>query len=362
MAPARYSPRAGVAVSLSASARPLPGPASCARHPGLPVQLVSARRCRPACRALAPLASALVLAARRSGRRSAAARRRASAEDKDHNPNDGKKSQKGSGDLGKDIQGWFEKKKAQGTGGAGGAVVGGMLLGPLGAIVGANVGAKLGPAVTDLLRTFEGEGGDDQSGGGGGGGGSARAADEAVDKPRRPEARRAAAERKPAAPQPSVDSELEELVASRRTPGPVATMPEAPAPQAAAAAAAAEAPASEQVDLLKALQQGALSKRRKLEAEVAELYAKAEGALVAGDEAAARSYLESKATAQRALDRILEGQRRRRERLESEVEELYAKAERALSAGDEAAARDFLASWRGAKELLERECGSEGEP
>ncbi|CAK0860587.1 unnamed protein product [Prorocentrum cordatum] len=343
MAPARYSPRAGVAVSLSASARPLPGPASCARHPGLPVQLVSARRCRPACRALAPLASALVLAARRSGRRSAAARRRASAEDKD-------------------IQGWFEKKKAQGTGGAGGAVVGGMLLGPLGAIVGANVGAKLGPAVTDLLRTFEGEGGDDQSGGGGGGGGSARAADEAVDKPRRPEARRAAAERKPAAPQPSVDSELEELVASRRTPGPVATMPEAPAPQAAAAAAAAEAPASEQVDLLKALQQGALSKRRKLEAEVAELYAKAEGALVAGDEAAARSYLESKATAQRALDRILEGQRRRRERLESEVEELYAKAERALSAGDEAAARDFLASWRGAKELLERECGSEGEP
>ena len=53
------------------------------------------------------------------------------------------------------VQKWFEEKKAEGTAGVGGAVVGGMLAGPLGAVVGSQVASKLGPVLNDALDALE---------------------------------------------------------------------------------------------------------------------------------------------------------------------------------------------------------------
>ena len=86
---------------------------------------------------------------------------------------------------------------------------------------------------------------------------------------------------------------------------------------------------------------------------MADLYAKAEAALLEGDEEAARGFLASRAAAKRALESLVDGQRKRevdrRKELEEKVDELYAKAEEALKAGDEEAARGFLAKREEAK-------------
>ncbi|CAE7465611.1 TKL-1 [Symbiodinium pilosum] len=125
----------------------------------------------------------------------------------------------------------------------------------------------------------------------------------------------------------------------------------APAPDAAAGAPAAPAAArgDDLLDELQALRRGVPEKEKKLEAELAELYAKAEEALKAGDEEAARKLLESKAKTQASLDSLREGQKRREAQqseqlvsLEAQVKDLYERAEKSLAAGNETDARRYL--------------------
>jgi len=271
----------------------------------------------------------------------------------------------GFGDAGKKVRDWLERKKAEGTGGVGGAVVGGVLGGPLGAFVGAQIGTRLVPGMKDALNKLE-EAVDELDEG-------SRSADskgqERGDAPRQPQ---------PAAGQPRPQPERE-----APTPQPSATsqQPRVPPDQVAAAASAASAPdaagaleprqapasrvatpprredvlASE----LSSLKQGAKLKLQQLEEEVAELYAKAEKALAAGDESAARAFLAKRSSTQAKLVELRGGQKRREQEEECEslakaVDDIYAQAKAALAAGDEAEARRLLSSREEASEALER--------
>ena len=100
---------------------------------------------------------------------------------------------------------------------------------------------------------------------------------------------------------------------------------------------------------LQRLRDNAAEKKRKLETEIDDLYVKAEEALLTGNEESAREFLEARSKAQASLKRMMEGAEKRIQHqqekvndLEKEAEELYRKAEISLKAGEDEMARTFL--------------------
>lgn len=57
--------------------------------------------------------------------------------------------------LGEGFNKWVQQKKAEGAGGAGGAVLGGMIAGPLGAFLGAQIGSRVGSMMPNLEEALE---------------------------------------------------------------------------------------------------------------------------------------------------------------------------------------------------------------
>lgn len=125
-------------------------------------------------------------------------------------------------------------------------------------------------------------------------------------------------------------------------------------PQVATVSSATEPPPAQpsQIGLseeLQRLRDNAAEKQRKLETEIDDLYVKAEEALKTGNEESAREFLEARSKAQASLKRMMEGAEKRIQHqqekvndLEKEAEELYRKAEISLKAGEDEMARSFL--------------------
>lgn len=257
----------------------------------------------------------------------------------------------GSDEPGLDgVKKWIEEKKAQGTAGVGGAVVGGVLGGPIGAVVGAQVASKMGPALDSALQALEGDLAEEEK-------------EEKKEEPEQAPAKKAVQAESQASPsQPGTASKV-----SDKAPTPSEDVSEAPS-SASAPAGKAGAPADmpspsakgdDLMDELQALRKGVPEKEKKLEAEIAELYAKATEAMKVGDEEAARKLLESKAQAQASLESLRAGQQRRAaqqseqlESLEFQVKDLYARAEKSLIAGNETEARRCLQEREQALEKL----------
>ncbi|CAJ1360875.1 unnamed protein product [Effrenium voratum] len=192
------------------------------------------------------------------------------------------------------VEKWFDKKKNEATAGVGGAVVGGMLGGPLGAMVGAQVASKMGPVLNSALDSLEDE--------------EPAEAEQATTPEKKEEAP------KPEVTKPSSESSRPKAAApkARSAPEAARSAPEAPKRPAV--------PSGQ--DELQRLQQGLKTKQRRLEEEVAELYAKAEQALQGGDEAAAREFLEARSKSQAKLESLLEGRQRRAQTLQQKAEEI----------------------------------------
>ena len=229
------------------------------------------------------------------------------------------------------VQKWFEEKKAEGTAGVGGAVIGGMLAGPLGAVVGSQVASKIGPVLNDALDALEGE--------------ETQESAESDDVKAEDSKRSAVKERtdrpltdtkEPVPASPTTESKLE-------SPSNDEPPQQAPPPQQAQGAQLGFS------NELQHLRDSVAEKQKKLKAEIEDFYFKAEEALKAGDEASAREFLEARSKSQAALERMLEGEERRSQRqqeklkaLDEEAATLYRKAERSLEAGEDEMAREFL--------------------
>ncbi|CAE7264218.1 TKL-1 [Symbiodinium sp. CCMP2592] len=235
----------------------------------------------------------------------------------------------------------------------GGAVVGGMLGGPIGAVVGAQVASKMGPALDSALQALEGDLEEEEE----------KKDEEKKEEPEQAPAKKAVqAESKASPSQPGTAAKV-----SDKAPMPAEDVSEAQS-SASAPAGKAGAPADmpspsargdDLMDELQALRKGVPEKEKKLEAEIAELYAKAKEAMKVGDEEAARKLLESKAQAQASLESLRAGQQRRAaqqseqlESLEFQVKDLYARAEKSLIAGNETEARRCLQEREQALEKL----------
>lgn len=251
------------------------------------------------------------------------------------------------------VKKWIEEKKAQGTAGVGGAVVGGMLGGPIGAVVGAQVASKMGPALDSALEALEGDLAEEEKD---------AEKQEVQEEAPASKAVQGKAEPKASPPEPESASKV-----SDKAPVPSEDTPEAPSSASAPAGkagAVADMPkpsvrGDHLMDELQALRKGVPEKEKKLEAEIAELYAKAEEAIKVGDEEAARKLLESKAQAQASLESLRAGQQRRAaqqseqlESLEFQVKDLYMRAEKSLIAGNETEARRCLQEREQALEKL----------
>ena len=125
-------------------------------------------------------------------------------------------------------------------------------------------------------------------------------------------------------------------------------------PQVATVSSATEPPPAQPSqsglsEELQRLRDNAAEKQRKLETEIDDLYVKAEEALKTGNEESAREFLEARSKAQASLKRMMEGAEKRIQHqqekvndLEKEAEELYRKAEISLKAGEDEMARSFL--------------------
>lgn len=125
-------------------------------------------------------------------------------------------------------------------------------------------------------------------------------------------------------------------------------------PQVATVSSATEPPPAQPSqsglsEELQRLRDNAAEKQRKLETEIDDLYVKAEEALKTGNEELAREFLEARSKAQASLKRMMEGAEKRIQHqqekvndLEKEAEELYRKAEISLKAGEDEMARSFL--------------------
>ncbi|CAE8702625.1 unnamed protein product, partial [Polarella glacialis] len=242
---------------------------------------------------------------------------------------------------------WFEKKKAEGTGGAGGAVIGGMLGGPLGAFLGAQVGSRMGPALQGVLNSMD----DDEAPAEQPaeeverGSGSDDAKEKKNDKNNNSNSKNnnnkttIATAAPAAATTTTATTPSDELSALKskairtptetRDPSELQQQPEQQQQQLPSTAKAASPPPPKpSVDLagemLSSLRKGVGEKRKLLENEIAELYAQAEKALSAGDEQAARGFLEKRAAARAALQSVCDGQKRRAQaevqRLQTEVD------------------------------------------
>lgn len=277
-------------------------------------------------------------------------------EDEDSNGgNDDKPKSKGG------LGNWVEQKKAQVKGGAGGAVVGGLIAGPLGAFVGAQVGTRLMPALDSALKDLEGNLEQEE-----------RKIEEGEEREKRMKehldscgALEQSVEPAPATDNPLPQSSSASEVDALKTETHVA---ETAGETVSTTAAASTAPAAAQVDIapavddvLSVMKQSAQQKQDRLEAQVQGLTAKAEEALLAGDEVSARAFLESRAAVRASLEELQEGRKKRAQvreeeciRLQAEVDSLYAKAAKMLLAGDESGAREFLAQRETAKVALEQ--------
>eukprot|EP00438_Fugacium_kawagutii_P030251 Skav232751 [mRNA] locus=scaffold757:35973:36929:+ [translate_table: standard] len=238
---------------------------------------------------------------------------------------------KGKDDDPGGVQKWFEEKKAQGTAGVGGAVIGGMLAGPLGAVVGSQVASKLSPVLNDALDALEVEETDDAQ---------TEKELKAKSKDGSPDSALPKKVQRPTgneSPQEVEDSTTfgED---SKGLQAPIATASSSTEPQETGA-----------LDELQQLRDSAAKKKEVLKAEIEDLYLKAEEALKAGDEASARELLEARSKSQKNLQRIMEGEERRSQQredklkaLEEEAENFYKKAEKALKFGEDEMARQFL--------------------
>lgn len=262
-------------------------------------------------------------------------------------------SEEASGGLGRNIQQWFQKKKVEGAGGVGGAVLGGMLLGPLGSLVGAQLGTRVAPVLNDVLKMLEGEGAE-----------SADPADQA--DPADP-----ADPSEP--PEPTASMPGRETGRASQASQASQVSQASQASQAPRQAASVVRPSLSKDEELRALKHGVQQKQQELELElvasVQQLYEKAQQALRAGDEPAARALLETRAATQASLEKLQlqlgrhrEAEERQAERqvalvaLEAELAELYRKAEQALASGDELGARELLAA-RARKMRSGPDCG-----
>mmetsp|Transcript_33089 Transcript_33089/g.73764 ORF Transcript_33089/g.73764 Transcript_33089/m.73764 type:complete len:338 (+) Transcript_33089:77-1090(+) len=232
--------------------------------------------------------------------------------------------------MGGKMKNWIDRKKSEASGGAGGALVGGMLLGPLGAVVGAQVGTKLMPEVDKVLKGLE------------------KDVDEVeAEKPSdaiRSDGLTATKESAPQVVLPARES-------PKVTPERVRSAPQPPAPLQTAP----------DLDLeLRELKAATKVKRVKLEEEIVSLTAAAEQALKDDKEEVARKRLVDRARAQAELERLLEGEaaqlakaEEKCVKLEAKSADLYAKASKALESGDEKLARDLLQAREDVKAELE---------
>lgn len=267
---------------------------------------------------------------------------------------DGEDEESGLDKAKRKMKDWVDQKKAEGAGGVSGAVVGGMLGGPLGAFVGAQVGSRVAPSLDKAMKTLDDATKEESS---------APSAD-APGSQRTPEAEASRPDARPVLEDAASAAASAEPSAPPSAPAPAA---QPDAPRAASAGSSTVAAPSQQEDLaseLSSLRQGAALKRQRLEAEVSDLYAKAEKALASGDEEGARAFLASRAVAMAKLEDLQEGQEKRRQdehdrlsaevqTLSADVKKLYTKAELAVGDGDEFIARKLLEEWQEAKAALE---------
>jgi len=146
----------------------------------------------------------------------------------------------------------------------------------------------------------------------------------------------------------------EEVLSSVELPESETTTVATKEPQVATVSSATEPPPAQPSqsglsEELQRLRDNAAEKQRKLETEIDDLYVKAEEALKTGNEELAREFLEARSKAQASLKRMMEGAEKRIQHqqekvndLEKEAEELYRKAEISLKAGEDEMARSFL--------------------
>lgn len=179
--------------------------------------------------------------------------------------------------AGKELKQWVEQKKNEGVGGVGGAVLGGMVAGPLGAFLGAQIGTNVGKLVPTLEKAVKH---------------MERGTDEAQEGREEPQQRR---QRQPAEQLPE-DRPPPQQPFSRTDEQ--ATQPSSQAVRSRAVKV--HAAAYERTD---AMVVAITSRCNELEAHIVALYAKAEEALQAGDEAAARHFLASRAEVAKALEK-----------------------------------------------------------
>lgn len=250
----------------------------------------------------------------------------------------------------KKVEDWVNQKKAEAGGAAGGAVVGGLLGGPLGALVGSQVGTRVVPTLNNLVKglekvtdNFDEKESDD------------------VDQKDRSLDKKALGTKKEVDVRQPEDIPLRPKVTEAAKPTQGRAQAAAPPTPSRATAPKHKAKSMPAPNLLagelSSLKQGAALKRQKLEAEVSELYSKAEKALVAGDEVEARRLLAERSVSIARLTEITKGMTRRgQERckeLSAKVGKLYKEAEQALQRGDDEEARQLLAQWQVAKEDLQ---------
>jgi len=242
------------------------------------------------------------------------------------------------------VQKWFEEKKAEGTAGVGGAVIGGMIAGPLGAVVGSQVASKIGPVLNDALDALE--------------------VDETEDAENSPKGKSKATQDLEADTEATKVTKVPKKAAETRPPNPPRPTAKEPLPSATketkesdfdhSSASTSELPphAPQPVgftDELQRLRDSVADKQKKLKAQIDDLYVKAEEALKQGDETSAREFLEARSKSQASLQRMMEGEERRVQRqeeklkaLDKQAKELYRKAEKSLKAGEDQMAREFL--------------------